>query len=70
LIFKIEPDDTYDNDFDSIEGQFSDLMNRLDVDPNCSEFLEFEDDDGENAFFRVDDVAMITLLQDLNFAEI
>ncbi len=69
LAFKIEPDNTYDNDFDSIEGQFSDLINRLDVDPNCSEFIEFEDDDGEDAFFRVDDVAMITILQDLEYED-
>lgn len=64
LTFGIEPDEDYDAELDSYHGQFSDLMNRLDADPNCSEFIEFEDDDGEDAFFRVEDVAMITLLQD------
>lgn len=64
LKFGVDPDDQDDHSNRSYSGQLTELMKRLQEEPNCSEFIHFQDEDGEDAFFRVEDVALITLLQD------
>ena len=63
LKFYIEPGNNVDDEDRNSPGQVSELMNRLQEEPHCSEFINFQDEDGEDAFFRVEDIALITASQ-------
>jgi DNA-binding XRE family transcriptional regulator len=63
LVFGVDPDDVERTDLEDNPGPLASIMRRLNEDPNYSDFIEFRDEDGEDAFFRVEDLAMLTICQ-------
>lgn len=63
LVFGVEPDDVERADLEENPGPLASIMRRLNEDPNYSDFIEFRDENGEDAFFRVEDLAILTICQ-------
>ncbi len=63
LYFDVEPDDPAPENWEEDEGQFRYLVSQAELilEDDTKEVFHFMDDEGEMAFFRAQDIAMITI---------
>jgi transcriptional regulator with XRE-family HTH domain len=68
--FNIESDPEENQSEDGLdEGPFRDLLCTLDMDPEKRTYIHFEDEDAEEAYFRVGDIAILEIAKDVTDIE-